>query len=135
MKELKFNMDLAELKEQIENEQIDTLLFLGQLKRIENEVKELRQLALESALLEFEKYGEKTVKLGNYEFSKSQSGRHSYKHSQEWLNLDISRKKLEKDMQMAYKYAQKGEQFVLDGVVIEPSEYKANKESISIKLK
>lgn len=136
MKELKFNMDLVELKEQIENEDLDCLLFLGQLKRLENEFKELKSLALENALSEFDKYNEKSVKLGEFVFSKTQSGRYSYKHSDEWLKINKEQKNYEDLMKQAYNAAKK-DNIIVDknGEIVEQAIYQHNKESISIKLR
>jgi len=134
-KEMKFNFDVENLKHQIEEEEINTLLFLGQLKRLENEIKELRELALESAVTEFELYGEKSVKLGGYTFAKTQSGRYSYKHSDEWVKINKNQRNYEDLMKQAY-VAGKTDNNIIDGngEIVEQAHYTSNKASISIKI-
>lgn len=92
MKELKFAFDLEELKHQLQEDEINCLLFLGQLKRLENQFKELKTIAMENALREFDLHNEKTVKMGGFSFSKTQSGRYSYKHAEEWAKLSSKTK-------------------------------------------
>ncbi len=136
MKELKFNMDIEVLKHQIQEGEINTLLFLGQLKRIELEFKSLKELALPLALDEFELQSEKTYLLGDYEFSKTAGGRYSYKHSEEWIKISESKKELEKKMQEAWRIGKGSD--IIDGEtgeIILSAEYLSNKESISVKIK
>lgn len=136
MKELKFNMDLEELKHNLQEDEIDCLLFLGQLKRLENEFKELKQAALENALEEFDRYNEKSVKLGGYTFAKTQSGRYSYKHSEEWLKINNSQKDYEDLMKQSYIAAKKDNNIIdSDGEIVPQAYYTSNSPSISIKIK
>lgn len=135
MKELKFNMGLEKLKHDIQEGHANALLFLGQLKRLENEFKELRDVALPMALDEFDLQAEKTYTLGNYDFSKTSGGRYSYKHCDEWLSITESKKELEKKMQSAYR---SGIKEMIDGdtgEIVYSAKYIPSKESIAIKIK
>ena len=134
-KEMRFNFDIEEMKAKLADEEIDCLLFLGQLKVLENQFKELKEAALENAVSEFDLYNEKTVKLGGYSFSKTQSGRYSYKHSNEWLELSKNTKDYEDLMKQSYQ-AGKKDNIIVDanGEVVQQAYYTANKSSISIRI-
>jgi len=135
-KEMKFNFDIEEMKAKLADEEVDCLLFLGQLKRLENDFKELKEVALENAVNEFDLYGEKTVKLGGYTFSKTQSGRYSYKHSEEWLKLSKNTKDYEDLMKQSYQAAKKDNVIIdSEGVIVTQAYYTSNKPSISVKIK
>lgn len=134
-KELKFNMDLEVLKNDLQEGHTNALLFLGQLKRIENEFVELKKIALPMALDEFDLQSDKTYSLGNYDFSKTSGGRYNYKHSDEWMKLNEDRKELEKKMQNAAKSNIAEMVDAETGEVIHAAIYIPSKESISIKLK
>lgn len=128
-------MDLEQLKNDLQEGHTDALLFLGQLKNIEIEFKELKEIALPMALNEFDLQSEKTYSLGGYDFSKTSGGRYSYKHSQEWMTLNDNRKELEKKMQSATK-SNINEMIDGDtGEIIYAAEYMPSKESIAIKVK
>lgn len=129
-------IELEHFYNELDNGDANALLMLGQIKQLEIKLSELKAYALENAITEFELYNEKTVLLGDFEFSKSAGGRYNYKHCQEWLDINESKKELEKKMQEALKIGKGSE--IIDGEtgeIIYPAEYLHNKESISIRIK
>ena len=135
MKELKLNINIEKLKNDVLDGHVDALLFLGQLKKLESKLKILRDITIPVAIDEFDLQGEKSYLLGGFEFSKTSGGRYSYKHSDEWLSINERKKELEKKMQSACK---SNINEMIDGEtgeVVTAAYYIPSKESIAIKIK
>lgn len=114
---------------------INPLEFMVKVSAMEAAIKEAKQQIMEVALEELEKHNEKQVELHGAKISKTAGGRYSYKHIEEWNNLNDLKKAIEKKAQEAFKAQMHGGSVVSDdGEVYEPAEYLPNKESISIKF-
>ncbi len=128
-------IELEHFYNELDNGNMDALLLLGQIKQKQNELNTLREYAMEFAINDFDLQPEKTYLLGEYEFSKTSGGRYSYKHSQEWLSINESKKELENKMQNAYRSKMPEIIDAETGEVIQAATYLHNKEGISVKLK
>lgn len=122
---------VEEIKQGVLDGDINPLNAMEAVKRMDEYLSDLKKSITDIALDELDKYGEKEVTFGNAKFSKSSSGRYDYSNDEEWVALNNAKKEREKTLQTAYKT--KGE-LVVDGEVINKPIYKANKESIKIKL-
>lgn len=126
--------EILKLVSDVENGDINPLEALTKVKELEDLVKDAKAKISEDAITEYEKHGEKTVDIYGYEISYTASGRYTYSNNNDWVNIDNSRKELEKKMQAAYKAAMT----MLDeatGEMIPAAEYKANKPSLRLKKK
>ena len=125
---------LAEIAEEAENGYISEMEVYAELSSLEKEVKKVREQVLDVAIIEFERYGEKTVLLDNFQISKTASGRHTYLNNADWAKKTAEIKEIQRKMQLAYKSPEKVFIDPATGEIFEPSEYRANKESLSIKI-
>ena len=127
--------NLAVLENESEEGNISEMQLYADLAFLEKDIKSVKERISETALLEFERYGQKSVELDGYTFSKSASGRYSYKHAPEWQALTAMVSDVQKKMQMAFKSGT-GQYIDPDtGEVYTAAEYNPNKESLSIKIK
>ena len=113
--------DANELETYIEFQKVKTAA--------ENSMRNIKQYAI----TEFERHGNKSVSLCGCTVQKSQSGRYSYKHLEQWNEVNGQAKAIEKQAQEAYKQSLKGIDLIDEnGEVIQPAEYKPNSESLKI---
>lgn len=114
-----------------EMNELEAYLVLNRVKvATDQAMKSIKQYAFD----EFEKHDQKTVSLNGCSIQKSQSGRYSYRHIQEWNELNDKVKVIEKKSQEAYKMALKGVDLIEEGVIVEPAEYKENEPSLRISI-
>jgi len=126
---------LASMANQAEDGEINEMALYAELSELEKNVKATKERVKEWAVREFDTYGEKTVSFENFLISKSASGRHSYTNNPQWVATKNTLSDIEKKMQIAYKSESKVYIDPETGEVFEASEYKPNKESLSIKIK
>lgn len=126
---------LQEKVDAVLNGEESSLELAVKLAAMENAIKEAKEQIKEVTLEELEKYENNTLKNDKVLITKTAGGRYSYKHIQEWVDLDKLKKTVEKKAQEAYKASLHGGSVVTDdGEVYEAAEYVPNKESISIKF-
>ena len=114
---------------------VNPLEFMIKVAAMEKALKDAKDQVKEYALEEFEKHNQKEVEMDGVKISKTSGGRYSYKHIEEWVNLNNLKKEIEKKSQEAYKAQMHGASVVTDdGEVYEAAEFVPNKESISIKF-
>lgn len=110
----------------------DPLELLANFKRIEKTISECKDVIMETALLELERYGNKReTETAVFEFT--QSGRYDYSRNPDYVKLKKQIKEIESNMKLSYK--KEGYIDPETGEFVEPAEYKANSPAIRIKLK
>lgn len=132
-KGIKIESILDEMHNDVRNGDADALAVFGEMRRLEKTIKYISDLILPEAISEFEKYGEKTVKLSGFEFAKTQSGRYKFTHPR-LEEIESEAKSIQKKMQAAYNLGIN----VVDedtGESYPPAEYTPSKISLSVKLK
>lgn len=129
-------MQIRELENKALDGEINELEAYIECTKVKNSAESAMKNLKQYALSEFEKYGEKTVNEFDCQIQKSQSGRYSYKHIQEWTESSGRSKAIEKQAQEAYKQSLKGIELIDEnGEIIQPAEYTSNAESLKISIK
>jgi len=108
---------------------------LIELKKMSDEIENAEKRIKEIALNQFENKtngNEKTAKLYGYEFSKTSSGRYSYKHFETYVKKESELKTIEEKMKIALKL---GQNYVDEstGEIYPPADYTPSKTSLAIK--
>ncbi len=124
--------NLEKKKQQVLNGEINALDFYCECKELAEILKEVMDEILEDAILEYEKYGSKSINKKGFEISTTQSGRYDYSVSNEWCKLNAATKEIEKKMQAAYNA---GGSVINEGTgeIFTPASYKSNKMSLKFK--
>ena len=113
------------------NGDADPLKVFAELQKLEKKIKFLKDEILETAINEFEKYGEKSITQEGFNISLSQSARYSYSHIPSWKDLTKQLKKIEAYAKTAQS---QGESIILEtGEIIEPAVKSYSKESLKFK--
>ena len=100
----------------------------------ENSLKKAKEIIKEDAMIEWDKYEEKTVEFQGYSISKIQSARYDYNHIEAWKNQKEKLSLIEEKAKLAN---QLGESVVIEstGEIIQPAIKKYNPETLSFKHK
>lgn len=111
----------------------------AELSTLEKICKELKDEIKPDAMNEFQKYGQKTVKHGMFEISKTAGGRYTYPDDFVTYQRSVKEvKNLEKLMQQVYNGIKSGTNAVIvheeTGEVIPAATYVASEESLAIKI-
>ena len=121
------------IKQDVEEGTIDALEAYVMLKTIEKELKESLDIVKEHALVEAEKYGEKTFDAFGAEIGvKNGAGRWDFKKLEWWKVYQLEQESAKE----AFKMSEKGQKLITeDGEVIEPAIYIPGKTVLSIRIK
>ena len=109
---------------------------LIELKQMSDEIENAEKRIKEIALNQFENKtngNEKTAKMYGYEFSRTVSGRYSYKHFEKYQQKENELKSIEDKMKIALK---QGQEYVdiTTGEIYPPADYTSSKSSLSLKI-
>jgi hypothetical protein len=102
-------MNISEKIDLVEGGELEALPVYAELKKqaavIAAAIKKIEPLALDEA----DDYHEKTFKVGDFTFTKSDGGRRwSFKNCQSWIDLEYERKQVEDKLKVAYEAREKG---------------------------
>ena len=119
------------------NGELNEIEVYARLSALEKHIKLRKETILESAINEFETYGENTLSLNGFEISRSQSGRYSFDHIQEWVEKNKELKEIEKTAKQAYKMSLDNSTVFNEstGEIATPAHYQSSKTSLKIKRK
>jgi len=129
-------MNLHEINEQVLNGEKDALEAYIELKKIADTATAIMKEIKPDALTEADKYDGKTFQAFGAQIEKRNGGGvWSFKHLQDWNEINKKKKEVEDLHKTAYKL--KGQEAIINpdtGEIIEPAEYKPNADTISIKI-
>lgn len=128
-------MQMRELENKALDGEFNELEAYIEFVKVKNSAEQSMKNLKQYAITEFEKHGDKTVSIKGCSVQKSQSGRYSYKHLEQWNEFNGQVKAIEKQSQEAYKQSLKGVDLIDEnGEIIQPAEYNANAESLKIQI-
>lgn len=128
-------MQMRDLENQALDGEFNELEAYIEFVKVKNAAEQGMKNLKQYAITEFEKHGDKTISMSGCSVQKSQSGRYSYKHLDQWNELNGQAKAIEKQAQEAYKQSLKGIDLIDEnGEIIQPAEYMANAESLKIQI-
>lgn len=113
---------------------INALELFCELSGLEKFMKASKEIILEDAMYEREKYDEKTLEMYDCKISTGQSGRYKFDHNPVWKAANTTQKDVERNMKLAYDAFKRQEDFIdpATGEIVPVATYVPSKKFLKI---